>query len=212
MTKKRSKTVVYWRVGDKILATTQRVASASMAEALGPAGTRPEVKRISQSDAFLLRQAEGFEIIMWIREPLDRLACAYPIWRSGKYGSLSPTAFAAKVQRGGNVHFDPQVSLHWISGIGFLPTRLYAYADMAETWGHEFGKYPLPWIGEQPQRMKTEEFISQLSDEAKNNMDMLYARDARYHFVAINHPGVKITDWELDDIDPTCNGLLPNVA
>lgn len=183
------KTINYWKTNGKLLATTQRVASAAMAEALGPAG-RHDVRRITLNEARLFRTQQGYPVVIWIREPFDRLACAYHIWNEQKTG-MTPTDFAHKVMAGGNPHFSPQVGLHSPAG-EFLPTRVYAYEQLAETWPLEFGKFNLQHIGKQTQRMPTEDFVNSLADEVKSELEVHYLDDRLMHQIAVGNPGCQI--------------------
>ena len=183
------KTINYWKTDVKLLATTQRVASAAMAEALGPAG-RYDVRRITLSEARSLRAQQDYPVVIWIREPFDRLACAYHIWNEQKTG-MTPNDFSQKVMAEGNPHFSPQVKLHSPAG-EFLPTVVYAYEQLAETWPLEFGKFTLQHIGKQSLRMSTEEFINSLDDEVKSALEVHYLDDQLMHQIAIGNPGCRI--------------------
>jgi hypothetical protein len=186
------KGINYWRIHDKVLAATQRVASVSMAEAIGPAG-RHDVERISRGEARRLRDQKSYPVIIWIREPFDRAACAYAIWSHERTG-LMPDEFAHKIMAETNAHFSPQVALHTVPGVGFLPTRVYAFEDLAETWAEEFPDYPLPHFNRNDTRMSRDEFVHKLGLDIHSDLEDHYAEDQLMHVLAVNHPGVLIHD------------------
>ncbi len=186
------KTINYWedRRGKKFLAATQRVASAAMAEALGAAKGN-DVKRTNpRKVARFLKTQPDYPVVIWIREPLDRLACAYHIWNENKTG-MTPEEFAKWAMGSKDPHLAPQALLHSPGGV-FLPSRVYAYEHLAETWPLEFGKYPLRRIGHQKLRMSTEDFIRQLSAEVKSDLEDHYLDDQLIHQIALDNPGCRV--------------------
>ena len=191
MSIRTSKQVNYWKVNNaKFLATTQRVASAAMAEALGPARGQP-VQRCTRRDAARLLQTQpDYPVVIWIREPFDRLACAYHIWNQTKTG-MTPEEFAKWAMGSNDPHLAPQARLHAPAGV-FLPNRIYAFEQLAETWPIEFGKFPLSHIGHQTERMSTAEFIRQLGDEVKSDLEDHYLDDQLIHQIALGNPGCRV--------------------
>ncbi len=75
------KDVKYFKVADlhKVVCTTQRTASVSMIEALGPAYLDRPTLQITMGHAHELKQ-DGWPLLLWIREPFERLASAYSIF------------------------------------------------------------------------------------------------------------------------------------
>lgn len=176
--------VTYWATPGKVVATTQRVASASMAEAFGPAGSRPECRKINRGEVRSLREQENHSVIMWVREPFDRAACAYAIWHKPPFAEMSPTQFALKILGETNPHFSPQLKLH-MAGEVFLPTILYPFDNLAKTWAFEFPKYPLPHRGAQPNRMSGQEFKSLIDPEVCKELTVHYGQDIAAHDAAM---------------------------
>lgn len=183
MTTRSTKNVAYWATPGKVVATTQRVASASMAEAFGPAGRKPECRKVNRGEARSLRDQDGHSVLMWVREPFDRAACAYAIWHKPPFAEMSPTEFALKIMREQNPHFSPQLKLH-MAGDTFLPTLLYPFDNLAKTWAFEFPKYPLPHRGAQPDRMTGREFRSLIDPEVRRALEQHYEQDIAAHKAA----------------------------
>jgi len=178
-----SKNVVYWLHDDKkICATTQRTGSASMAEAFGPAGTKP-VQRISMGDARRRIIEQDMDCILWIREPFERMVCAYDIWSQAH----TPEEFGEKVLREHNVHWSPVSDIHRIAG-HFLPTKIYVFDDVNETFPEEFG-YALPHKGAR-ERMQTAEFMTGLTPETHNSLAELFRQDTLLYEMAKANPGM----------------------
>ncbi|HUU73724.1 MAG TPA: hypothetical protein VMW70_13935 [Burkholderiales bacterium] len=177
--------VVYWATPGKVVATTQRVASASMAEAFGPAGTKNECRKVSQGAARQLKEFYGYKVVMWLREPFERAACAYVIWHKPPYTKMSPTEFAQKILGETNPHFSPQIKLH-MAGDTFLPTVLYPFENLAQTWAFEFPKYPLSHVGAQPKRMSGQEFKSLIEPGVRKELEQHYAQDTESHKILMN--------------------------
>ena len=180
------KNIVYWRSSDgkKICATTQRAASAAMAEAFGPAGALGCGSRISMGNAEMLRNETEADIVLWIREPLERMVCAYDIWKDAH----TPEEFCAKVLREQNAHWSPTTTLHRIHG-DFLPTKIYAFEDLNETWADEFPKHKLRHLGAR-ERMQLPEFMEQVSPEMWDTIVAHYREDSILHELAKASPGL----------------------
>lgn len=180
------KNIVYWWANDlkTICATTQRAASAAMAEAFGPAGAHGAGQRLSMGNAEKLRNEEEIDIVLWIREPFDRLVCAYDIWKDAH----TPLEFCHKILRERNAHWSPTVTLHRIHG-DFLPTVVYAFEDLNETWANHFPKHELRHIGARD-RMQKDEFLEQISPAMYEQLVEHYTEDIMLHEMAKAHPGL----------------------
>jgi hypothetical protein len=162
-----------------VVCTTQRAASASMAESLAPASMRSEV--IAQKRVLRLKN-EGAKVLLWIRDPLDRIACAYPIF--GK--TLNADGFAEKVLSEINPHWSPQTSLHRMAGHGFLPTHVYPFESLAESWPMEIGyKYPLQHVGAQPSRLSWDELSDPMSASLICDIVFHWRLDLAMHDIAL---------------------------
>ncbi len=156
---RQAKRVRYYYVPKRklVVCTTQRAASASMAESLAPASMRSEV--IDQKRVLRFKN-EGAKVLLWIRDPFDRIACAYPVF--GK--TLGADGYAEKILSETNPHWSPQTSLHRMAGHGLLPTHIYPFESLAESWSMEIGyKYPLQHVGAQPGRMTWKEIEDAMS-------------------------------------------------
>ncbi len=137
------KDVKYYAVYDlrKVVATTQRTASVSMIESLAPAHERSNARQITMGEAFALKQL-GWPILLWIRYPLERLACAYHIF--GRDCTL--VEFLERAMREMNPHWSSVTLLH-TRGKEFLPTTVYTFDNLADTWAIELPGYELQHVG-----------------------------------------------------------------
>ena len=154
-----TKTVKYYHVPKfrKIVATTQRAASASMVESLKP-HDGGDSKKIEPGEVLDLKK-RGVHVLMWIRDPFDRIACAYNV-----FGKRFDTVegFAEHICSNMNPHWSPQVKLHCYYG-EFLPTRVYPFESLPSTWNVELPHHPLIHIGENPNRLTWPELRDQMS-------------------------------------------------
>lgn len=167
---RKPKSVKYYSIPEwrRVVATTQRAASASMVESLKPhdggGSYLIEPKRVAE-----LRK-QGFAVLLWIRDPLDRLACAYHVFGNKAYDTEFNNIheWVDYVCKHENPHWSPQVYLHTYKGT-FLPTRVYSFEDLAASWDKELPTHPLIHIGANPDRltwMDLEDRMSNL-DKAK---------------------------------------------
>lgn len=147
----------YYAVEDlrKVICTTQRAGSTSMIEAMQPRPGYPEsaVRQVEQREVLKLR-AEGWLVLMWIRDPLHRFASAYSIFGKGRIPVSreinrkkyqNPGEFLQVVRELTDAHWAPMTRLHMHKGV-FLPTKVYAFDDLKETWGSEMPGYYLRHI------------------------------------------------------------------
>ncbi len=151
--------VKYYAVSDlkKVVATTQRTASVSMIEALGPMQERSQTYKINIGQALLMREL-GWPVLLWIRHPFERLASAYSIF--GKYCSIEE--FCLRALKETNPHWSPVTKLHSHSKI-FLPTHVYPFTSLAEDWADELPGYTLEHLDKTPNRIswiEAREFVS----------------------------------------------------
>lgn len=129
----------YYEVGDlkKIVCTTQRAACTSMAEALRPMFPESAANLITVGEA-LARRRQGWPVLLWVRDPFEKFASAH-----GIFGRRTPLAtFITRVGREDDAHWAPQTRTHTHSGI-FLPTVVYPFYNLAETWAEELPGYTL---------------------------------------------------------------------
>lgn len=139
--------VKYYAVHDleKVVATTQRTASVSMIESMAPAHEGSQVEKIDADDAFTYRNA-AWPVLLWIRYPLERLASSYTIF--GRFTSFEE--FIQRVLSETNPHWSPVTKLH-SRGKVFLPTHVFTFEDLADTWAAEMPGYDLQYLDKTPQ-------------------------------------------------------------
>ena len=150
----------------KVVATTQRTASVSMIEALEPMCPDSPAHKINQQAALQLRK-KGWPVLLWIRNPFDRLASAYSI-----FGVRSDfNTFIERVLGETNPHWSPVSQLHKVSGV-FLPTIVYPFENLAASWASEFPKYKLEHLDRTLQPMSWGDLCenSLLSTDSSNRL------------------------------------------
>jgi hypothetical protein len=158
------KTVKYYHIPmqRKVVATTQRAASASMVESLKPHDNGGSHR--VEPDRVLELKRQGMHVIMWIRDPFDRLACSYHVFGK-RFENLHE--WVDHVCTNKNPHWTPQTVLHNYPGHGFLPTRVYSFEDLSKTWTKEFPDHPLQHVGLNPDRLSWTHLKNSMS-----NMDL----------------------------------------
>lgn len=164
----------------KVICTTQRAASASMVESLGPATPANKVDKISPTQVKSL-QSRGYDVLLWVREPLDRFACAYEVF--GRGFNFSVRRFIDHALETYNPHWSPQIELHTHGKI-FLPTRVYPFGNLTATWEREVPGYPLIHIGANPNRWKWYELKSRLPSSYWARLLEYYEDDIVLHSLA----------------------------
>ena len=130
--------MIYVPTHNIVLFTTQRAASTSMHESLAPMDSKNDNRYVKQGEAAQLI-AKGAQGIMFIRNPFERFASANDIF--GKR-FCCPESFADYAIRNFNSHWSPMMAVH-CGPKGFLPTRVFAFDNLAEQWGLLMPKYPL---------------------------------------------------------------------
>lgn len=117
-----------------LVCLTQRCGSTSMDNALRSADNKPLARREVPVVA-----AACSKVLMWIRNPYDRFASA-----CGLFGNDFPNInhFARHAMLHRNAHWDSQVYLHTLD-YKFLPTVVYDFGKLAETWAAELPDYEL---------------------------------------------------------------------
>jgi len=183
----------------KIVCTSQRAASASMVESLRPAYPESEVDRITQAEVLQYR-GRGVPVLLWIRDPLERFACAFHIF--GKRiardvvhkNHRNRDAIAIEhMLNNFNPHWWPQVAMHTLNTVQtelFLPTTIYAFEDLADTWPDELPGYPLLWIGRNEKRQSWEELAVTLTQEQRRKLLDFYREDINMHAWALEQGGL----------------------
>lgn len=160
-----------------IVCTTQRAASASMVESLASASPKNQNYQLStQANALKLRK-QGLKALLWIRNPLDRIACAYKVF-GPQYNTVDD--FIAGIISMTNPHWSPQTQLHTYRN-EFLPTKVYAFEHLAETWAAELPGFPLQHIGANPERLTWSELESAMSAKTIDRVHEHWAEDINAH-------------------------------
>ena len=165
--------VKYYAVHDleKVIATTQRTASVSMIESMAPAHEGSRVEKISAEDVFTFRnwpsdKGGNWPVLLWMRHPFERLASAYSIF--GRYCSLEE--FIQRALKETNPHWSPVTKLHTI-GKYFLPTHVFPFTSLAETWAEQMPGYKLEHLDKTPNRISWNEGIEFVHPKTLMNMD-----------------------------------------
>ncbi len=155
------KDVKYYAVDDlkKVVCTTQRTASVSMVESLGPSHEGSQTRKISMTKAFALKR-QGWKILIWIRNPFDRLACAYYIF--GRNCDFAD--FLERAMTETNPHWSPVTQLHTYD-MEFLPTDVFLFENLEKTWAKELPGYSLIHIGANPDRKTWDELVKNTPNE-----------------------------------------------
>lgn len=120
-----------------IVCATPRAGSVSMAEALGPMQPNTKVKLLHPDEVLHLKP--HFPVYLWVRHPADRIMSAWTIWKMRKEIN-EPADFARLIVGSHNIHWDPQAELHTHKAGWFLPTVIYAFEDLGETFPKVTGK------------------------------------------------------------------------
>ena len=91
-----------------------------------------------------------------------------------------------------NPHWSPQTRLHMYNG-EFLPTKVYPFERLAETWAKELPDYPLIHIGANLNRLSWQALEDDMSDRSlervcehwRNDIDLhKWANQCGFHMVA----------------------------
>lgn len=200
--KRKLAKVQYYAVRDlkKVICTTQRAGSTSMIEAMAPAGLNSQSELIDAAMALNLRKG-GWPVLLWLRDPMTRFASAYAIFGAGRIPisreiatlkHRTPVLFADTVFALDDAHWAPTTRLHTYMGV-FLPTKIYPFYDLAETWAEEMPGYRLALLN-RTKRKSWNELAGELNANYINMLTKHYEED------------LKMLDW--------CNeyGSMENAA
>ena len=159
--------VKYYKVEDlaKVVATTQRTASVSMIESMAPAHEGSKVTKISAEEVNFLRVMD-WPVLLWMRHPFERIASAYSIF--GRYCSLEE--FCQRAMKETNPHWSPVSKLHSRGKI-FLPTHIFPFTGLAESWAEQMPGYVLEHLDKTPNRISWNEGIEFINTRTLMNMD-----------------------------------------
>lgn len=185
MNERKLAKVKYYEVGSlrKVICTTQRAGSTSMTEAMRPAYPDSENSLITAREA-LTRRKQGWPVLLWLRDPLERFASAYAIFGAGRIPSArnaaqpkyrTPQLFAELVFTQDDAHWAPMTRLHTIDGI-FLPTRVYPFYNLAETWAEEMPGHKLRLLN-CTKRKSWSDLVGEMSIESTGALIKHYEED-----------------------------------
>ena len=151
----------YYFVKDhnKIVCSTLRAGSVSMRDSLDVLSPNSKVITLSKEQVLEKRQ-EGTHVLMWIRDPFERITSAYKLFKD----AMTVEEFADEMLRADNLHWMPQIEIHSYNGI-FLPSRVYPFDRVAETWKEELPNYALQWNNKSKDTMEFGHFKAELSKE-----------------------------------------------
>lgn len=180
----------YYEVTDlqKVVCSTQRAGSNSIAEALRPRFADSPANEITVVEA-LARRNEGWPVLLWLRDPFDKFASAYKIFgrisKRPRAAQLikdkTPAGFAKTVLEKNDAHWGPQTIMHTHNGT-FLPTKVMPFSDIAATWAAELPGYELKHLNKSKNRRQTfaalaadmpEATVAMLRNHFKGDTDML---------------------------------------
>ena len=164
----------YWLANNMVICTTPRVASTSMCFALDSERSHNDSKSISTDRAIELKE-EGLDVILWHRDPLERLASSYHL-----FGRKSPEEFVDQVLSNVNIHWTPQIDIHTYDGV-FLPTVTYKFEDLKETWNKELPDYSMYDFRRTPDRIKWPELSTLISSDKLILIEKKFEADINFH-------------------------------
>lgn len=152
---------------ESIICTNLRAASTSMLKALNH---RP---RVTPERAIELRE-QGVEAVTWLRDPLERWACAFAIFGPNRGWSLSQFVEATFEQY--NRHWVPQTTVHSECGI-FVPTVVIPFEKLNETWHIYARGFSLMHTKKGGSRKRWPDLKKELSDEQIQRLMEYYDED-----------------------------------
>jgi hypothetical protein len=163
----------YYAVNDlkKVVCSTQRAGSNSIAEALRPAYNDSQAQEITKAEAFA-RRSEGWPVLLWLRDPLEKFASAYRIF--GRNLGSTVEKFASYAMEHDDAHWAPQTQMHRRGGM-FLPTKVMPFSDIAATWAEELPGYTLEHKNKSAKKavQLPADLIARLRTHFKGDIDML---------------------------------------
>ena len=146
-----------------ILGTTLRAASSSMHYVVS---RKPTISQESVLDS-----RGDTDVVIFLRDPLDRMACAYALFKGAyDFGQWSEIAINKY-----NAHWSPQTEIHSYKGV-FLPNKVLPFTQLNELWPKLFPDHPLIRSKDFP-RKSWEELSKQLSATQLSNIFTYYADD-----------------------------------
>ena len=170
----------------RIVCLIRRAASASMAVGLGAQGRhRTAGVRYVKADAVLARRAEGWDVLAWFRNPKERIASMFTIFAHHYH---TPERLAQVIIDGHkDPHWDLQLDLLTYDSV-FLPTIVYKFDDLRETWRQEMAKGKSKGRGKQlgamhrsgPRRVTWDTVLEELAPPTKAKLQQYLQPDLDY--------------------------------
>ena len=158
----------YFYVNEMVACTTLRAASVSMAESLGYENT------ISQAAAYA-HKLDGKDVVMWVREPFDRLASVYT-----KMGESDFPEFVDYILEHDNPHWLPQTQIHTYRRKP-LPNWWIPFEILRNSWDIIFPLNPLPLRNQSPGRKQWPELCDQLNIRRLAQLHEYYEEDLKVY-------------------------------
>ena len=161
----------YYHLVDKraIICVTPRAASTSMMTVL------EHKPRVTQEDA--IKMQDHTDVVLWLRDPLERWASAADLFMRNKGWDLSQ--FAERTLEEDNVHWMPQIKLHSTAAGILVPNKIYPFEFLNDTWS-EHCDDPLPRINVTKSRKKWDKLMLGLSDDELGDILDYYDEDFMY--------------------------------
>ncbi len=161
-------TYYYIRKNRAIICQTLRAASTSMLKTL------TGLPRVSPEKAIELRD-QGVDSVMWLRDPLERWAGAADLFMRNRGWDINRFLDQSLVEV--NNHWFPQTSIHTTRAGIFVPTIVYPFEDLNETWpnhgkGHSLGTWNVT-----KQRKRWPELKEQLTQGQTEKLCAFYIDD-----------------------------------
>ena len=153
----------------RILAYTEKCGSKSIRAHIKPI---VETANIGAPTALKLRE-EGAKVLLFVRDPLDRLVSAWTFFQKQKMPFEKWLNIAlTKPDR----HWRPQVEAHTWNG-EFIPNRLYPLDLLTNYWGNLFqGAHPMRPLN-QTEHKDWAHYVNQLSRDTIERVIERYVQD-----------------------------------
>ncbi len=171
----------------KVVCTTQRAGSNSMAAALRPCFAASAANLITAGEA-LARRRQGWPVLLWVRDPFEKFASAHGIF--GRRTSLA--TFITRVTRENDAHWASQTRTHTHSGV-FLPTVVYPFYNLADTWAEELPGYTLTHLN--PTKLLHDELHTYSRRESWESLKGRMGADQLSKLEDLYHDDIALLRW-----------------
>ena len=119
-----------------VVCLIRRAASFSMADGMGVTRGADGIEYVRAEDV-LIRLSEGWDVVAWFREPRERMASMFRIFAHHYH---TPERLAQVIIDGHkDPHWDLQMNILTYDTT-FLPTIVYKFDDLRQTWKQKIGK------------------------------------------------------------------------